>query len=120
MRIQISVYIEMKKRNLELYKLKAELCKTFADPKRLVIIDELRGGERSVGELAEALETPQAVVSRHLAILRERAVVTPRRDGTRVYYSLVDDQILLACDAMQECLMRQLERRQELARRLAP
>jgi len=106
--------------NLEFYRLKAELCKTFADPKRLIIINELRDGERSVGELAESLAAPQAVVSRHLAILRERGVVTTRRDGTRVYYSLVDEQILKACDAMQECLMRQLERRRDLAQRFSP
>ena len=60
------------------------------------------------------------MVSRHLAILRERGVVTTRRDGTRVHYSLVDEQILQACDAMQECLMRQLERRRDLALRLSP
>ena len=108
------------KHNLEFYRLKAELCKTFADPKRLIIINELRDGERSVGELAQALETPQAVVSRHLAILRERGVVTARREGTRVHYSLTDDAILQACDAMQECLMRQLERRRDLAERLSP
>jgi ArsR family transcriptional regulator, virulence genes transcriptional regulator len=108
------------KHNLEFYRLKAELCKTFADPKRLIIINELREGERSVGDLAEALDSPQAVVSRHLAILRERGVVTTRREGTRVHYSLVDEQILQACDAMQECLMRQLERRRDLAQRLSP
>ena len=108
------------KYNLEFYRLKAELCKTFADPKRLIIIHELRNGERSVGELAVCLGAPQAVVSRHLALLREHGVVVARRVGTRVFYSLVDDHILQACDAMQECLMRQLARRQELAQHLAP
>lgn len=53
--------------NLELYALKAELCKTFADAKRLIIIDELRQGETTVGDLARVLDFPQAVVSRNLA-----------------------------------------------------
>lgn len=64
--------------NSELFKLKAELCKTFADAKGLVIINELRNGEKLVGELAQSLNIPHAVASRHLALLRNRGVVRPR------------------------------------------
>ena len=106
------------KYNSELYKLKAELCKTFADPKRLIIISELRGGEKSVGELANALEISQAVISRHLAILRERGVVTPRREGTSVFYSLADPQIGDACDLVHQVLLNQIEKNRELSDKL--
>jgi len=61
-------------RNKELYKLKAELCKSFCEPKRLIIIEELGAGEKSVGELAEIMGISQAVVSRNLAILRDRGL----------------------------------------------
>ena len=106
--------------NLELYTLKAELCKTFADPRRQMLIDALRKGETTVGDLARALEIPQAVVSRHLGILRERGVASARRDGTNVYYSLSDPKISEACDMMHQILLDQIEKNRELAERLAP
>ena len=106
------------KYNMELYKLKAELCKTFSDPKRLIIINELRGGEKMVGELVETLQIPQAVVSRHLALLRNRGVVKPRREGANVFYSLVDPKIVEACDIVHQVLMNHLGKNRELAERL--
>ena len=102
----------------ELYAMKAELCKTFADPKRLMLIEELQGGERSVGELAEKLSVPHAVASRHLAILRERGVVRFRRDGTNIYYSLVDPRIGEACRLVHQVLMGMMERNKELAEKV--
>jgi ArsR family transcriptional regulator len=102
----------------ELYHLKAELCKTFADPKRLIIIEELRQGEKAVGDLAHTLVIAQAVVSRHLAILRERGVVKARREGTNVYYSLTDPRICEACDLVHQILLNQIAKSKELAERL--
>lgn len=106
--------------NLELYKLKAELCKTFADPKRLIILNELRGGEKSVGDLALVLGVNQAIVSRQLAILRDKGVVSPRRDGTNVYYSLVDTKIGEACDLMHEILLNKIIKNKEISEKLVP
>ncbi len=104
---------------LELYKLKAEICKTFADPKRLLILNELRGGEKTVGDIAEALETPQAVISRHLAVLRSRGVVTPRREGINVHYRLTNPKISEACDIIHQVLVSQIGKNKELAERLS-
>jgi DNA-binding transcriptional ArsR family regulator len=94
--------------DLELYQLKAEIGKTFSDPKRLMIINELRDGEKTVSELIESLEIPQAVLSRSLAILRSRGVVKPRRNGNNVYYSLTDARICDACDIVHEILLDQM------------
>lgn len=102
----------------ELFKLKAELCKTFADAKRLAIINELRNGEKLVGELARSLNIPHAVASRHLALLRNRGVVRPRREGTNVYYSISDPQIVAACDLVHQVLLNNLTKSKELAERL--
>jgi len=102
----------------ELFKLKAELCKTFADAKRLAIINELRNGEKLVGELARSLNIPHAVASRHLALLRNRGVVRPRREGTNVYYSISDPQIVAACDLVHQILLNNLTKSKELAERL--
>lgn len=102
----------------KLFKLKAELCKTFADPKRLAIINELRGGEKTVGEIAQALSIQHAVASRHLALLRNRGVVLPRREGTSVYYCLSDPSIIAACDLIHQVLLNSLTENKELADRL--
>ena len=104
--------------NRELYRLKAELCKTFADPTRLSIINELRTGEKIVGHLAETLDVPQSVISRHLGLLRERGVVKPRREGVNVYYSLADTKIAEACDIVHDILLNQIAKNRESAERL--
>jgi DNA-binding transcriptional ArsR family regulator len=91
-----------------LFGLQAEICKTLAYPKRLMIIHQLREGEMSVGQLASGLNLPQANVSQHLAILRERGIVSTRRDGTTIYYSLISPKIGEACDLVQGVLQEQL------------
>jgi len=104
--------------NYELFRLKAELCKTFADPKRLMIINELREGERSVGDLVATLASPQAVVSRHLAVLRHRGIVVTRREGASIYYRLANPRIVEACDIVHSILMDHLAQNRDLAERL--
>jgi DNA-binding transcriptional ArsR family regulator len=60
----------------------------LADPTRLRIVEELRGGERSVGSLVSTLGVCQPGVSRHLRILLEAGFVESRPDGQRRFYSL--------------------------------
>jgi DNA-binding transcriptional ArsR family regulator len=105
--------------NIELYRLKAELCKTFSDPKRLMIINELRGGEKSVSNLVAVLKIPQAVVSRNLAILRHRGIVKTRREGVNIYYSLSNSKIAEACDLVHQILLEQVAKNQEIADKIA-
>lgn len=102
----------------EMFKLKAELCKTLSDPNRLMIIDCLRQGEKSVGELAQTIGIAQSSVSRHLAILRERGVLQPRRKGNNIFYSLTDLKIGEACDLVSEVLINKMSKHSELASRL--
>jgi ArsR family transcriptional regulator len=88
----------------ELNQLHASVCKGLADPKRLLIINALRDGEMSVGEICEELELPQANVSQHLAIMRERGLVNARKDGQFVYYSLTTLKIVEAVDLLREVM----------------
>jgi ArsR family transcriptional regulator, virulence genes transcriptional regulator len=104
--------------NIELYKLKSRLCKTCADPTRLMIINELRSGEKVVGRIQQALDIPQPVVSRHLALMRERGVVKARRRGTSMIYSLVDPKIVEACDIMHSILLNQIAKNKDTAEKL--
>ena len=61
----------------QLQELHARVCKAIADPKRLMIINELRDRELSVGDICDALDLGQSNVSQHLAILRERGMWRP-------------------------------------------
>ena len=85
----------------EMYALHARLCKAIADPKRLLILDALRDGELSVGQLADELGLSQSNTSQHLAILRERNVVTTSRAGNTIFYSLNSRKVLDAVDLLR-------------------
>ena len=98
----------------ELHELHARVCKAIADPKRLLIINELRDRELSVGDLCEALGLSQSNVSQHLAILRERGVVLSRREGTSVFYRLRGSKVIAAVDLLRDFLAEDLADRGRL------
>ena len=60
----------------------------LAEPHRRRILDLLREGERSVGELVELVRMPQPGVSKHLRVLRQAGLVTVRVDAQRRWYRL--------------------------------
>lgn len=62
--------------------------KAIADEKRLRILSLLAGGERCVCELQDELETGQSLLSHHLKALKDAGLVTDRRDGRWIHYSL--------------------------------
>jgi len=95
---------------IELYRLHASVCKGLADPKRLLIINALRPGERTVTDLTKELDLPQANVSQHLAILRDKGLVAARKDGAFVHYSLTSDKIIAAVDLLRQVMNEQLGR----------
>ena len=72
----------------------APLLKAMSNPSRLVILCQLAEGERSVGELEEAVGLSQSGISQHLAILRREHVVATRRDKQTVYYSLASADVM--------------------------
>jgi DNA-binding transcriptional ArsR family regulator len=86
----------------EMYELYARVCKAIADGKRLLIINELRDGPRTVSEVVAALEIPQANASQHLAVLRDRGILHARRSGSNVCYSLTSPKLIEAVDLLNE------------------
>lgn len=66
----------------------ADVFQVLADPTRRRIVEALRGGERSVGELVSKVDIGQPGVSRQLAILQDADFVVVRPDGRRRLYSL--------------------------------
>lgn len=67
---------------------KAEFFKALGHPVRIRILEILIGGERSVQDLQEALGLDQPIVSQHLAMLRAKNIVTARKEGTTVWYTV--------------------------------
>ncbi|RJQ44539.1 MAG: ArsR family transcriptional regulator [Gaiellales bacterium] len=98
----------------DIYRLHAQICKALADAKRLLILNALREGELTVGELASSLELPQATVSQHLAILRQRNLVNSRRHGVNVFYQIANKKVIRAFDLLREVMAEQLAKEQEL------
>lgn len=73
----------------------------LADPTRVRLLALLEGGEATVGELADKMSGTPQNVSRHLCILHSSGIVGRRREGTSVYYSLVD---FSACRLLDQTL----------------
>ena len=84
----------------------------MAHPKRMKIIVALESGEKSVTELAKLTGLPQANASQHLALLRQLGLLSTRRDGTRVIYSISDHRIIEACGLVRSCLEERLRKSQ--------
>jgi ArsR family transcriptional regulator len=88
----------------------AEICKTFANPMRLVIINALRDEkELSASALLKLVKTSKANLSQHMSVLVQKGVVTARRAGISVFYRLADNRITQACDIMRDVLISNLE-----------
>lgn len=74
--------------NKEFYKLKTSLIKALANPTRLMIVDCLRNGEKSVGDIIQITKEEQSNISKNLGILKTNGFIKDRKEGLNVYYSL--------------------------------
>lgn len=68
------------------------LMKTLGHKGRLMVLCQLAGGEKSVGDLSEALGIPQSPLSQHLSRMRKEGLVSTRRQAQTIYYSLKADE----------------------------
>ena len=84
----------------EKIELVAERFRALAEPVRLHIMNALRGGERTVGDLVEETGLGTANVSKHLQLLHATGFVTRRKEGLYVYYGLAGDDVFRLCDIM--------------------
>jgi ArsR family transcriptional regulator len=78
----------------------AERFKVLAEPTRLQLLNALRAGETTVGELVERTGLGQANVSKHLQLLHTHGFVTRRKSGLFVYYRVGNDDVFVLCDIM--------------------
>jgi DNA-binding transcriptional ArsR family regulator len=102
----------------ELLEMVAERFKALSDRARLSLLQELRGGSRTVNELVDVTGMGQANVSRHLSQLFANGLVARERDGVFVRYQLADQDVLKLCELVCGRLESELtERRKVLGRR---
>lgn len=99
-----------------LFELQSDVCKTLASPKRIEILNALKDGEKTVGELVEILGVPKANVSQHLALMRHKGVLVSRRKGIHIYYRVVSQKVIEACTLMREVLVEQMSERGRIAK----
>ena len=88
----------------------AAYFQALSEPTRLQILNLLRGGERNVGEIAQACGYTSANISRHLSQLMQHGFVERESRGTAVYYRIADDSVYALCDLVCGSIARQLER----------
>jgi DNA-binding transcriptional ArsR family regulator len=92
-----------------LRKFKAEIFQALSHPTRIAIIEQLRDGELSAGEIIDRLKLEQANASQHLSVLRARRIVSHRKEGNQVFYSVRDPLLIEVLDIMRRYFQTHLE-----------
>lgn len=90
------------------HQLKAGILFALAHPTRIAILEILRKGELSVGQIAERLALEQANCSQHLSILRAKGVVVRRKSANHSYYVIGDGSVVRLLDEINDYTLRQL------------
>lgn len=92
----------------DLCEMHCELCKVFTSARRVQILHALRDKELSVGQIEKAIGFPQANISQHLSIMRQKGVVSTRRKSTTVLYKIAYPRMMDAFDIMHDILKQRL------------
>ena len=91
-----------------LVELIAERFRVLSEPMRIRLLDRLRDGEATVGELQDALGASQQNVSKHLGVLLRAGMVARTKRGTSAVYSIADPGVFSLCEQVCGGLRRQL------------
>jgi DNA-binding transcriptional ArsR family regulator len=91
-----------------LVELIAERFRVIGEPMRIKLLDYLRNGDASVGELRQALGTSQQNVSKHLAVLHQAGIVRREKRGNHVVYSVADASVFALCEEVCGGLRRRI------------
>lgn len=99
----------------EITQLHADICSALADPRRILILYTLSVEPKNVSQIAKELDISQPAASRHLTLLRERGLLTSKREGQAVVYILQDKRIIKALDLLRAVLANNLKNQADLA-----
>jgi ArsR family transcriptional regulator, virulence genes transcriptional regulator len=103
---------------MEILKLQADICKTFANDKRLGIINLLKDSEMSNSELMKKTGLNKVSMSQHINVLKSKGVLLVRREGAHLYYRIANPKIIQACSLMREVLVERLREEEKVVSRL--
>jgi DNA-binding transcriptional ArsR family regulator len=92
----------------ELAELIAQRFRVLGEPMRIKLLDRLREGEATVGELREALGASQQNVSKHLGVLHGAGMVSREKAGTSTRYAIADESVFDLCEHVCGGLRRQV------------
>jgi DNA-binding transcriptional ArsR family regulator len=87
----------------------AERFRVLGDPMRIRLLDRLRDGSGTVGELQAALGSSQQNVSKHLGLLHRAGIVSRAKEGTAVRYAIADESVFEICELVCGGLRTRLE-----------
>jgi DNA-binding transcriptional ArsR family regulator len=104
----------------DLVELIARRFRVIGEPMRIRLLDRLRDGEATVGELSEALSASQQNISKHLAVLADVGIIGRRKQGNHVYYRVVDEGVFALCEAVCGSVQQQLRSLNELVTGVTP
>lgn len=99
---------------------KAQLFQALGHPTRIAIVESLRGGELTAGQLQASLQVEQANLSQHLGVLRSRQVVVNRKAGNQVYYSLSHPVFTKVLDLLKQHFYARLHETVSVLKALGP
>ncbi len=97
-----------------IYQVKADFFKTLAHPARIRVLELLRDGERSVGELIPDVGLEASHLSQQLAVLRRASVIVARKEGSTVFYSVANRRIFALLEEAKLILTGALTETQDL------
>ena len=101
------------------YQMKAEFFRILGHPVRVRILELLRDGERTVGDLQNELQMDSSGTSQHLGVLRKHGILEARREGTSVYYTVRDPRIFQLLEVSRQILTSSLTESQAVLDELA-
>ncbi len=99
----------------DIFEFQSTVCRTFGNQRRLQILDLLKTGELSVGDITTALGVSKANASQHLAVMRMTGLLKARRVGAHIYYRIANAKLAAACSLMQDALLQVMESERETA-----
>jgi DNA-binding transcriptional ArsR family regulator len=86
------------------YQMKAEFFRILGHPVRVRILELLKDGERTVGDLQNELQMDSSGTSQHLGVLRKQGILEGRREGTSVYYTVRDPRMFQLLEVSRQIL----------------
>ncbi|MFO0878194.1 MAG: metalloregulator ArsR/SmtB family transcription factor [Gemmataceae bacterium] len=95
---------------------KAGIFQALGHPTRVAIVECLDRGEMSVNRLCEKVGVEQANASQHLAVLRNKQIVEPRKEGNQIFYRLRDPRLVEVLEKMREYFFARMNETCEMLR----